>query len=424
VRSYLITATCARLADEGARVAIVLLCLARTGSPGLGGLLVAALMVPHVIAAPLAGAAADFTRRRKAVYLGAFFSYAVLITAAAFLIGPATPLAALALALAGCFAPLMIGGLSSLVGELAARGEPASARPNGDESATRGEPASAGRNRAEVAARRDRAFALDAGTYGVAGIAGPAVAAVIAGWAGATWSMLSLALLVIIGAAALATLPLQARSPERGRPSPRSLFAAFPVMARRPALGAVTVATTLYATGMGALPLVAALLATRSGHTELTGLILSVTACGGLAASLLWARFPIRRRPELVLLACVGGSALPFLAVAAVPVGWAQLPLFALAGVLGGPIGVTQFAVRDRESPREVRTQVFTLGAGLKVTGAAAGAAVAGLAAGAGMFALLVGVAVIQVLGLAAGAEVLRRGGSRHARVPAVAEYR
>jgi MFS family permease len=408
VRSYLITATCARLADEGARVAIVLLCLARTGSPGLGGLLVAALMVPHVIAAPLAGAAADFARRRKAVYLGAFFSYAVLITAAAFLIGPATPLAALALALAGCFAPLMIGGLRSLVGELAARGEPASA----------------GRNRAEVAARRDRAFALDAGTYGVAGIAGPAVAAVIAGWAGATWSMLSLALLVIIGAAALATLPLQARSPERSRPSPRSLFAAFPVMARRPALGAVTVATTLYATGMGALPLVAALLATRSGHTELTGLILSVTACGGLAASLLWARFPIRRRPELVLLACVGGSALPFLAVAAVPVGWAQLPLFALAGVLGGPIGVTQFAVRDRESPREVRTQVFTLGAGLKVTGAAAGAAVAGLAAGAGMFALLVGVAVIQVLGLAAGAEVLRRGGSRHARVPAVAEYR
>jgi hypothetical protein len=408
VRSYLITATCARLADEGARVAIVLLCLARTGSPGLGGLLVAALMVPHVIAAPLAGAAADFARRRKAVYLGAFFSYAVLITAAAFLIGPATPLAALALALAGCFAPLMIGGLSSLVGELAARGEWASA----------------GRNRAEVAARRDRAFALDAGTYGVAGIAGPAVAAVIAGWAGATWSMLSLALLVIIGAAALATLPLQARSPERSRPSPRSLFAAFPVMARRPALGAVTVATTLYATGMGALPLVAALLATRSGHTELTGLILSVTACGGLAASLLWARFPIRRRPELVLLACVGGSALPFLAVAAVPVGWAQLPLFALAGVLGGPIGVTQFAVRDRESPREVRTQVFTLGAGLKVTGAAAGAAVAGLAAGAGMFALLVGVAVIQVLGLAAGAEVLRRGGSRHARVPAVAEYR
>jgi hypothetical protein len=406
VRSYLITATCARLADEGARVAIVLLCLARTGSPGLGGLLVAALMVPHVIAAPLAGAAADFARRRKAVYLGAFFLYAVLITAAALLIGPATEGAALALVLAGCCAPLMIGGLSSLVGELVV--VPASGEPDRD----------------ATAARRDRAFALDAGTYGVAGIAGPAVAAVIAGWAGATWSMLSLALLVVVGAGALATMPLAPRPAGRPRPHLGSLFAAFPVMWRRPPLGAVTVATTLYATGMGALPLIAALLATRTGHTELTGVILSVTACGALAASLLWARFPIRRRPELVLLACAGGSALPFLAVAAVPLVAVQLPLFAVAGVLGGPIAVTQFAVRDRESPDAVRTQVFTLGAGLKVTGAAAGAAAAGLAAGAGTVALLAGVAVIQVLGLAAGAVILRRGGSRHARVPAVPEYR
>lgn len=136
-------------------------------------------------------------------------------------------------------------------------------------------------------------------------------------------------------------------------------------------------------------------------------MILSVTACGGLAVSLICARFPIRLRPELVLLACVAASAAPFVILAVVPAGWPQLPFFLLAGALGGPISVAQFAVRDRESPPQVRTQVFTLGAGLKVTGAAAGAALAGVAAGAGPGVLLLGIAACQVAGFAAGTGLL-----------------
>ncbi|KUL22411.1 hypothetical protein [Actinoplanes awajinensis] len=71
---YLVAAVGARLADEGARVAIVLLALERTGDARLGGLLVAALMVPHVLAAPLVGAAADRVRRRKPLYAAAFLA--------------------------------------------------------------------------------------------------------------------------------------------------------------------------------------------------------------------------------------------------------------------------------------------------------------------------------------------------------------
>jgi hypothetical protein len=49
-------AVLARLADEGARVILILLALRRTGSAALGGELVAALLVPHVVAAPLISA--------------------------------------------------------------------------------------------------------------------------------------------------------------------------------------------------------------------------------------------------------------------------------------------------------------------------------------------------------------------------------
>jgi predicted MFS family arabinose efflux permease len=376
-------------------VAIVLLALDRTGGAGLGGLLVAALMVPHVVAAPAAGAAADAFRRRRLLYLAAFLAYAGCLLAAAFLIGRATSLAAVALILAGCCAPLLIGGLTSLLGELAPE-------------------------------RIERAFALDAMSYGAAGVAGPALAAVVAGLAGPGWSMLALTLLVVVAALVLATLPLPDRSARPdGEPwRPAALLAAVPVLWQRPRLGAVTAAATLNAVGMGAMPLVAALLAVQAHRPALTGAILSTTAAGGLAGSLWCARFPLRRRPEVVLLFCVGATAVPFLLVTLIAPGWWTLPLFAVVGLLGAPQAVTTFAVRDQESPPEVRTQVFTLGAGLKVTGSAAGAAIAGLAAGAGTLVLLAGMAAAPALGLAAGVGVLRRRGSRHARVAAVAEYR
>lgn len=52
---YVAAASLLRLADEGARVALVLLAVQRTGSAGLGGVLVAALLIPHALAASLIG---------------------------------------------------------------------------------------------------------------------------------------------------------------------------------------------------------------------------------------------------------------------------------------------------------------------------------------------------------------------------------
>ena len=67
--------------------------------------------------------------------------------------------------------------------------------------------------------------------------------------------------------------------------------------------------------------------------------------------------------------------------------------LFALAGVCDGPLLTATLRIRARYAPDGVRTQVFTLGAGLKLTAASAGAALVGIAADAPAAALLTGIA-------------------------------
>ncbi|MFF5079014.1 MFS transporter [Actinoplanes sp. NPDC000266] len=364
---YVGAAVCARLADEGARVAILLLALDRTGDAALGGLLIAALMVPHVVAAPITGALADAVHRRRLLYFLAFLGYGGALLTGAEMIGRSTVAAVVLLIFAGCCAPLLIGGLSSLLPDL-------------------------------VPGRLERAFGFDVMSYSIAGIAGPALAAVLADLAGASWSVVGLVTLVVAGAILVASLPLPSAdsSPKRIR----SPLAGLTVMVRRPRLGAVTLGTIFSMLGVGALPLVAALLADEAGRHELTGLVLSAGAAGGLLTSLLLTRWPIRRwRPERVVAVSLAATVLPFLLLILLPAGWAGLPLFALAGALGVPVSVAVFAVRDQESPPEIRTQVFTLGAGVKVTAAAAGAAVAGFAAPAGIVVLLAGIAVCQALG-------------------------
>jgi MFS family permease len=372
---YTTAAALARLADEGSRVALLLHVLAAGRGAAFGGLLVGALMLPHVLAAPLVGALADAVRRRRLLYVAGLLGYAAGFTGAALLAGPAPAVAFVVAVLAGCCAPLLIGGLSSLLGELA-----------GD--------------------RLPRAFGLDATSYSLAGIVGPALAAVVAGWAGALWAVAVLAVSLVAAAGIVATLPVPDRTGTTGR---RRAGGALPAMVRRPPLVAVTVASSISQLGLGALPIVAALLATGLHDPALTGLTLSAFAAGNLVSSLAYARRPLRRlRPETVVLAGLVAQTVPFAALALVDGRWATLALFVVAGLINGPTFASLLVVRDREAPPAVRTQVFTIGAGLKVTASAAGVALAGLATGSGTAVLLLAVAATQLLAGGLGAALLR----------------
>jgi MFS family permease len=373
---YTTAAALARLADEGARVALLLLVLQHGHGPAFGGLLVAALMVPHVVAAPLVGAAADRIRHRRLLYVAGLLTYGLALLGAALLIG--APVAAFVLVvLAGCAAPLLIGGLSSLLGDLAPE-------------------------------RLQRAFALDAMSYGAAGIAGPALAAVLAGTAGGIWATAALTVSCAAAAALVLTLPVPDH-PGGREPSRRRRPSAIPVLWRRPALGAVTAGTSLSQIGMGALPIVTALLAAGLHDTSITGTALSAMAVGDLAGALAYAKWPIRRpRPETVVLVGLALLAVPFAVLPAIPGVWPTLVLFAIAGLVSAPVFSSLLVVREREAPPEVRTQVFTIGAGLKVTAAATGAALAGVATGLGPGTLLLLVAASQLAATGAGVLILR----------------
>ncbi len=218
--------------------------------------------------------------------------------------------------------------------------------------------------------------------------------------------------MVLLGCAVLATLPIADRDPGQRPPvdARQAILGAVPVLWQRPRLGGVTLGTSLGQIGIGAMPVIAALLGRRYGDTSLTGVFMSSAAVGGLAGSLLYARFPIRtRHPERVVTGALLITAVPFALVPAASSVWLTLPLFVVVGLINAPLFCALLEVREREAPPEAHTQVFALGAGLKSTSAAAGAALAGVLTGWGTAALLLGVAACHLLGAVVGEVIVRR---------------
>ncbi|MEU3503648.1 MFS transporter, partial [Streptomyces hundungensis] len=161
--------------------------------------------------------------------------------------------------------------------------------------------------------------------------------------------------------------------------------------------------------GIGALPVLTALLAAHYGAGWAAGGLMTAFAAGALMGSLTYAVRPwTDSHPERVVLACLAATGPPLAMVAATgpPLG-VTTALFALAGACTGPLFSALLAARERYAPADIRTQIFTLGAGLKSTAAAAGAAVAGAVSDVGTGALLLAVAGCQILASLLGAALL-----------------
>ncbi|MEU9037398.1 MFS transporter [Streptomyces sp. NPDC048352] len=386
---YLVVAFCARLADEGMAVAVVLLSVDRTGSAAQGALVLTAWMAPHVLAAPLAGAAAARARRPRLFHAGAFGGFALAIAATALTLGRLPlPLVLALTAAGGCCGPVVSGGLSSLITRLL---------PAGPE--------------------RDRAYSWDAVVYNAAAVAGPASAGLVA-------SALSPATAVLVlsaaaGCACVLTplLPLRAgadgppRAPERlGRDLADGVWAVW----RERELRAVTAATCLAFAGVGALTTTSVLLATGLGNAGAGGLLMTAFSVGALAGTLGITRLRRTVGPQLLAAGGLLGTGVGLAAAAAAPAVPVAAACFAAAGACDGLVLTATLRIRADHSPPRARTQVFTIGAGLKISAAAAGSALAALATVATAPWYLTGIAVLQ----AAAALVyvlVRRNGRRRA---------
>lgn len=349
---YFLAAVCARSADEGARVALVLLALEDMHSTAAGGLLVAVLLVPHVVAAPNVGRLLDQTQRPGLVVGAGIAIFAGSLASTAVLAGriPIGVIAAILL-IGGCCGPVITGGLT---GQLAGLVHHKSI---------------------------GRVFGLDSFFYNIASMAGPAVISVVNLATNARAAQLVLAGTAAVGAAISSTLPGRTGAAAHEAPKPGQLLGALRIIHRVPQLALVTSASTIGQLGMGALPVISAAVAATYRHPEDGGLLLTAMAGGSLLGSVVWTLRPAPApwAPMIMSVTMIGsGVTLTVTAFADDLV--ASVILFGIAGFFIGPFAAALFTTRSHYSPPTSRTQVFTLGAGLKVTATAAGSALIGLA--------------------------------------------
>jgi MFS family permease len=368
--------TTARLANEAARVAMVLLVLDRTSSPALAGAVVGALALPALFTGPVLGAWLDRTSHRRAVFVANQVLLLGVLVGLLAVTGSAPSYVVVLLSLlAGVTAPVLTGGFTGLIPPLV------------------------------PAPHLRRAYGAEATSYNLAGVVGPAMAGAVAAAAspaiavGATAAVSALAL----GAVLRVPMPPPATGPATGLA--RTVGGGLRLLATVPPLRSITVATTVSFTGMGALPVVFPLLAVEVGQPAAAGgALFSAFALGALAGSLLVASRVPRTGPMRMAYLGIAGLALAFAAVAAAPSFPVAVALVAVAGALEGPVLASTLAVRAAHSPPEMQTQVVTTAASLKFGGFALGSAVTGLVvASHGVRAALLVLAAMQVLGIVLG---------------------
>ena len=372
--------TTARLANETARVAVVLLVLDRTHSPALAGALVAALTLPSLVTGPLLGAWLDRTAHRRSAFVANQLLMPLVLVGLLLAAGHCASWVVVALgAAAGITSPVLTGGFTGLIGPLV------------------------------PAAVLRQAYGAESTSYNVAGVAGPALAGVLAASFSAASAVVTAAALSAVALVAVLRVPMPRPESAATEGLVRSVWTGLRHLATTPALRSVTVATTLSFAGMGAFPVLFPALAKQLGAKEAaSGALFSAFAVGALLGSLATAARSPRTGPLRLALLGIGGLAVVFGVVALVDSLPVVVALVVLAGVFEGPVLSSTLTVRELHSPTSMRTQVVMTAASLKFAGYALGSAVAGhVVAASGAHGAVLLVAGCQVAGLIVGAVAL-----------------
>jgi predicted MFS family arabinose efflux permease len=364
--------------------ALLLAGFALTGSAVEASALLAGVTVSAAVGGPLLGAFLDRAPRPGRLLAVALGLYAVGLVAILVGLGRLPFAATVAIAVfAGLLGPALSGGWTAQLPRVLA----------GD--------------------RLPRANALDAMTFDVAALAGPALAGGVTEALGAPAAVVVAAALIALAAPAAWRLPARPGRPRAVRAASlvcaasavratslvRDLAAGLRVVVGRPALARVTLTSVVSCAAQGIVVACVPLLGERVlGGAGRGALLLSCAAVSALAANAALARHPRAVAPDTI----VWASACVQAASAAAAALWAHPAALVLAMVLmglgEGPQLTALFAVRHREAPENLRGQIFTTGASLKLTGFALGAAVAGPVAAwslQGALALAAGVAIL-----------------------------
>ncbi|WP_410654453.1 MFS transporter [Amycolatopsis sp. lyj-112] len=381
--AYLTGATVARTGDELSGPALLLLGLSVDGSAATGSALLAGLTISAAAGGPLLGALLDRSPRPGRLLAWALLAYAGGLGAVLALVE--LPAAIAVAVVVGLLNPALAGGWTAQLPHV--RG----------------------------ATPLPRASALDAMTFTAASLAGPGLAGLVAAYAGAPAAVAVAIVLVAVAFPAAWTLPAAEVKPTK--PLRRQLADGFSVLFRNRTLLRATATSTVSFVGIGIAVVCYPLLgAHRLGNPGFGALLLTVLAAASLAANAVLARKP--PPPDRTVLASTVLLGASFLLAA---VGHDVVTLLAAAVIAGfaeGPQLSALFAIRHREAPAEVRAQVFTTAASVKITGLATGAAAAGPLSALSVTAGLIVAAGFQLL---AAATYVLAGASGRTRTPSPA---
>jgi MFS family permease len=386
---FYLAATLGRMADEMLPIAVVLLVLDRTGSPALAGATVAASSLPTVLTGPVLGAWLDRTRHRRSALAAnqLLLASALLALLAAAGRAPGWVVPALAV-VGGIGAPMLTGGITSMIPLLA----PPALLP--------------------------RANALEAASFGGAAVLGPALAAAVAARFGPATAVALEAAIAALGLVAIAHMrPVARPAGEDGAGSTlgAAVRAGLAHLARTPVLRGVTLTTSLAMGAQGLLPIALPLLSERLGAGRGGGgYLFAAVELGGIVGALVAGRIGAAWQPQRVVLGGIALVGLGTASIALVPSFPVALVAAVVSGLAAGPSFAALFAVRQQWSPADLRGQIFTTGASLKIGAYALGAALAGpVVTGAGPRGAIVATGAVELVAVVAGLAAGSRGGAR-----------
>ncbi|MGA5447439.1 MFS transporter [Streptomyces umbrinus] len=357
--SFLAGAAAARAGDEMSGPALLLAGYAVGGSAAEASALLAGITVSAAVGGPLLGALLDRSPRPGRLLARALALYGTGLVLILLSLGRLPlQLTVLIAVFTGLLGPALSGGWTAQLPRVVPR------------------------------ERMPRANALDAMTFSLASLVGPALAGVLAHLLGAPAAVVASAALIACALPAAWTLPMGGdEERRRGRdkapptaPAPLTadLAAGIRAIIRTRPLARATLASVVSCMGLGMLITCTPLLGERAFGSAAEGtLFLTCTAVSALVANAVLARRPRTIAPDTII-----WSSTLLLAAALVLSATGHPVLVVVAalttGVAEGPQLAALLAIRHRESPERLRSQVFTTGASLKITGFALGAAVAG----------------------------------------------
>lgn len=225
-----------------------------------------------------------------------------------------------------------------------------------------------------------RANTLDAMTFSLASLTGPALAGIVAELAGAPTAVVLSVVLIGVAVPSAWTLPARSGPPLDGRPGSvlGSLISGARIMVENRHLARATLISVICCMAEGMLVACLPLLGVQVlGDADRGALLLSCAAAAALAANAVLSRLPRPITPDTIIWAAALIQAAA-LSLATIDQPALLIAAMLLVGIAQGPQLTALFAVRHREAPDSLRSQIFTTGASLKITAFALGAATAG----------------------------------------------